>query len=271
MDRLEGLDVTELIFITGHLKEQVEAYARTRYGYPCRFIEQKVQDGTAGAVNLARPYVTGAGADHLRGHGLRGRPVADQPHRRRRDHLGQGGRGLPALRRGGDRRRRLHDEDRREAVARRSPSSPTSASTTSGTSQALWAGHRPRARRARQQGRVLPDRRLPAHDRARPADPHRRGGRLVRLRQARTRCSRPTSILLEQGRRPAARLPRRARSSSRCTSRTACTIERSAIGPNVSHRGGHAHFRQHRPATRSSGVTPASRRRCSKARCSATG
>ncbi len=59
MDRLEGLDVTELIFITGHLKEQVEAYARARYRYPARFIEQKVQDGTAGAVNLARPHVKG--------------------------------------------------------------------------------------------------------------------------------------------------------------------------------------------------------------------
>ena len=59
MDRLEGLDVTELIFITGHLKETVEAYAQDRYGIPCRFIEQKVQDGTAGAINLARPHVTG--------------------------------------------------------------------------------------------------------------------------------------------------------------------------------------------------------------------
>jgi len=59
MDRLEGLDVTELIFITGHLKDVVEAYARDRYGIPCRFIEQRVQDGTAGAINLARPYVTG--------------------------------------------------------------------------------------------------------------------------------------------------------------------------------------------------------------------
>ena len=58
MDRLDGLDVSELIFITGHLKEQVEAYARTRYPIPSRFIEQKVQDGTAGAVNLARPHVT---------------------------------------------------------------------------------------------------------------------------------------------------------------------------------------------------------------------
>ena len=59
MDRLEGLDVTELIFITGHLKEQVEAFARAHYHIPSRFIEQKVQDGTAGAVNLARPYVKG--------------------------------------------------------------------------------------------------------------------------------------------------------------------------------------------------------------------
>ena len=57
MDRMPGLNVTELIFITGHLKEQVEAYSRTRYGIPARFIEQKVQDGTAGAINLARPYV----------------------------------------------------------------------------------------------------------------------------------------------------------------------------------------------------------------------
>ena len=57
MDRLAALDVTELIFITGHLKEQVEEYARARYPIPSRFIEQKVQDGTAGAVNLARPHV----------------------------------------------------------------------------------------------------------------------------------------------------------------------------------------------------------------------
>jgi glucose-1-phosphate thymidylyltransferase len=57
MDKLEGLDVSELIYITGHLKEQVEEYARARYPIPSRFIEQKVQDGTAGAVNLARPFV----------------------------------------------------------------------------------------------------------------------------------------------------------------------------------------------------------------------
>ena len=59
MDRLEGLDVEELIFITGHLKAQVETYVRKRYSIPSRFIEQQVQDGTAGAVNLARPAVHG--------------------------------------------------------------------------------------------------------------------------------------------------------------------------------------------------------------------
>ncbi|HEY3933255.1 MAG TPA: sugar phosphate nucleotidyltransferase [Gemmatimonadales bacterium] len=59
MDRLEGLHVDELIFITGHLKAQVERYAREHYAIPSRFVEQTVQDGTAGAVNLARPFVHG--------------------------------------------------------------------------------------------------------------------------------------------------------------------------------------------------------------------
>jgi glucose-1-phosphate thymidylyltransferase len=59
MGSLEGLEVEELIFITGHLKEAVEEYARLHYRKPMRFIEQIVQDGTAGAVGLAEPYVNG--------------------------------------------------------------------------------------------------------------------------------------------------------------------------------------------------------------------
>jgi glucose-1-phosphate thymidylyltransferase len=59
IDKLSDLDVEELIFITGHLKETVEDYVRSNYGLPSRFVEQEVQDGTAGAVNLARPYVDG--------------------------------------------------------------------------------------------------------------------------------------------------------------------------------------------------------------------
>jgi glucose-1-phosphate thymidylyltransferase len=59
MDEVNKLDVEELIIITGHLKDQVEAYVRKQYRQPARFIEQKVQDGTASAIDLARPYVAG--------------------------------------------------------------------------------------------------------------------------------------------------------------------------------------------------------------------
>ena len=60
MDSLrQAGQLDELIIITGHLKEKVERYIRDHYEIPARFIEQKVLDGTAGAVNLARPYVDG--------------------------------------------------------------------------------------------------------------------------------------------------------------------------------------------------------------------
>src|SRR5690242_9843450 len=57
--RNAGLDVDELIVITGHLKEVVEKYIVSNYGVAARFVEQKTLDGTAGAVNLARPWVDG--------------------------------------------------------------------------------------------------------------------------------------------------------------------------------------------------------------------
>ena len=58
MEDLERLgDVEQVIYITGHLKDKVEAYARASYPFDAVFIEQKVQDGTAGAVALARDYV----------------------------------------------------------------------------------------------------------------------------------------------------------------------------------------------------------------------
>jgi len=49
--------VEEVIYITGHLKEKVETYARSAYSFPSVFIEQRVQDGTAGAVWLAREHI----------------------------------------------------------------------------------------------------------------------------------------------------------------------------------------------------------------------
>ena len=39
--------------------ERVEAYVHQRYTIPARFVEQRIQDGTAGAINLARPFVHG--------------------------------------------------------------------------------------------------------------------------------------------------------------------------------------------------------------------
>jgi glucose-1-phosphate thymidylyltransferase len=51
-------NVNEVIYVTGHLKEKVEEYARTEFkSLPAKFVEQKVQDGTAGAVKLAQPFV----------------------------------------------------------------------------------------------------------------------------------------------------------------------------------------------------------------------
>ena len=55
LERLGGVD--QVIYVTGHLKEKVEQYARTQFKLPAAFVEQTVQDGTAGAVKLAEPYV----------------------------------------------------------------------------------------------------------------------------------------------------------------------------------------------------------------------
>ncbi len=52
-----GLKVSEIIFITGHLKEKIEEFVSKNYKFKSRFIEQKTMDGTAGAINLARSFV----------------------------------------------------------------------------------------------------------------------------------------------------------------------------------------------------------------------
>ena len=58
LDELRDLGgVEEIIYITGHLKERVEDFARKSLDIPSVFIEQKVQDGTAGAIALAREHV----------------------------------------------------------------------------------------------------------------------------------------------------------------------------------------------------------------------
>src|SRR3989442_12328098 len=59
MDTVKGLDVEELIVITGHLKDIVERDIVTQYGVAAKFLEQKTLDAPAGAINLPRPYVHG--------------------------------------------------------------------------------------------------------------------------------------------------------------------------------------------------------------------
>ena len=58
LEELEKLDVSEVIFITGHLKEKFEDYARENFKFNMRFIEQTSINGTAGAVLLAEEFIT---------------------------------------------------------------------------------------------------------------------------------------------------------------------------------------------------------------------
>jgi glucose-1-phosphate thymidylyltransferase len=55
LQKLGGID--QVIYITGHLKEKVEEHVRGKYNFDSVFVEQRVQDGTAGAVQLAKPFV----------------------------------------------------------------------------------------------------------------------------------------------------------------------------------------------------------------------
>jgi len=58
MDDLARLGgVEEVVYITGHLKEKVEAYTRARYPWKSAFIEQREQKGTADAIGLAAPHI----------------------------------------------------------------------------------------------------------------------------------------------------------------------------------------------------------------------
>jgi glucose-1-phosphate thymidylyltransferase len=55
---LEKLGVREIVFITGYLKDKIEAYIAAEWPqFESHFVEQPVQDGTAGAVRLAEPFI----------------------------------------------------------------------------------------------------------------------------------------------------------------------------------------------------------------------
>jgi glucose-1-phosphate thymidylyltransferase len=58
LDDLRKLGVTEGVFITGYLKEKIEDYMKAEYpDFNVQYVEQEVQNGTAGAIALAEPFV----------------------------------------------------------------------------------------------------------------------------------------------------------------------------------------------------------------------
>jgi len=58
LDDLRELGVEEAVFITGYMKEAIQEYMEREYPeFKSHYVEQKVQDGTAGAVKLAEPFI----------------------------------------------------------------------------------------------------------------------------------------------------------------------------------------------------------------------
>ncbi|MDA0327619.1 MAG: sugar phosphate nucleotidyltransferase [Gemmatimonadetes bacterium] len=58
LDDVVALGVEEIVFIVGHLRETVEAWIAEEYPtLRAHYVLQEVQDGTAGAIALAEPFV----------------------------------------------------------------------------------------------------------------------------------------------------------------------------------------------------------------------
>lgn len=59
LDKLQGLDVEEIVFIVGWLGEQIEEYVSANYEFKAHYVEQKELLGQAHAIRLAREWVEG--------------------------------------------------------------------------------------------------------------------------------------------------------------------------------------------------------------------
>jgi glucose-1-phosphate thymidylyltransferase len=58
LDDLVALGVEEIVFIVGYLRETVEEWISREYpGLGAHYVLQEVQDGTAGAIALAEPFI----------------------------------------------------------------------------------------------------------------------------------------------------------------------------------------------------------------------
>lgn len=60
IDALLHAGMEEAVFVVGHLREAVRSHVSARFpGLRARYVTQEVQDGTAGAVALAKPWIDG--------------------------------------------------------------------------------------------------------------------------------------------------------------------------------------------------------------------
>jgi len=58
LDDLAELGVDEIVFVVGYLRDVIESYIADEYpNITAHYVVQEVQDGTAGAVSLAEPFV----------------------------------------------------------------------------------------------------------------------------------------------------------------------------------------------------------------------
>jgi glucose-1-phosphate thymidylyltransferase len=58
LDDLADLGVDEIVFVVGYMREVIERYIADAYpNIKAHYVVQEVQDGTAGAVSLAEPFV----------------------------------------------------------------------------------------------------------------------------------------------------------------------------------------------------------------------
>ena len=58
LDDLAELGVDDIVFVVGYMREAIESYVADAYpDITAHYVVQEVQDGTAGAVKLAEPFV----------------------------------------------------------------------------------------------------------------------------------------------------------------------------------------------------------------------
>jgi glucose-1-phosphate thymidylyltransferase len=59
LDRLEGLPIEEVVFVVGHLADQIKEHVQANYSFPTQYVEQKEPKGQAHALYLARAHLVG--------------------------------------------------------------------------------------------------------------------------------------------------------------------------------------------------------------------